>query len=153
MGSLRIYNSRIPFISFTVNVDQDVNEPWPLEVYGHDGVATNVTMEPGDMVLYESHSVIHGRPFPLNGDFYANIFVHFEPLGPKNEALENYDAELDLPPYLIPDGQWYSQWKKEHKKGWYEETFDVQKAADMGDLLVLETIAESYPEDLEVRCI
>jgi hypothetical protein len=80
-----------------------VDEPWPLEVYGHNGKATNVTMEPGkvlmkvvliykfdciyhydlctlsslndcscdksmsifinlgDMVLYESHSVIHGR--------------------------------------------------------------------------------------------
>ena len=30
-----------------VQVDQDVDEPWPLEVYGHDGTATNVTMEPG----------------------------------------------------------------------------------------------------------
>jgi hypothetical protein len=28
-----------------------VDEPWPLEVYGHDGKAVNVTMEPGDMVL------------------------------------------------------------------------------------------------------
>ena len=87
-----------------VQVDQDVDEPWPLEVYGHDGIARNITMEPGtlmvyfgtirrmqtlflilsptyipcvcvcvycflrlnieysgDMVLYESHSVIHGR--------------------------------------------------------------------------------------------
>lgn len=33
-----------------VNVDQEVDEPWPLEVYGHDGVAVNVTMAPGDMV-------------------------------------------------------------------------------------------------------
>jgi len=38
-------------------------------------------MEPGDLVLYESHSVIHGRPFPFEGDHYANIFVHFEPTG------------------------------------------------------------------------
>ena len=65
-----------------VNVDQDVNEPWPLEVYGHDGVAINITMEPGDMVLYESHSVIHGRPFPLNGNYYAvsyflTCLIHF----------------------------------------------------------------------------
>jgi hypothetical protein len=30
-----------------VQVDQDVDVPWPLEVYGHDGKATNVTMEPG----------------------------------------------------------------------------------------------------------
>ena len=39
---------------------QDVDEPWPLEVIGHDGKAYNVTMEPGDLVLYESHSIIHG---------------------------------------------------------------------------------------------
>jgi hypothetical protein len=29
---------------------------WP----GHDGIATNITMLPGDLVLYESHSVLHG---------------------------------------------------------------------------------------------
>jgi len=32
----------------------------PLEVIGHDGKAVNVTMEPGDLVLYESHSILHG---------------------------------------------------------------------------------------------
>ena len=57
-------------------------------------------MVPGDMILYESHSVIHGRPFPLNGSHYANVFVHFEPIGPKDEsALDLYDPEFDLPPY------------------------------------------------------
>ena len=38
-----------------------MDEPWPLEVIGHDGKAHNVTMEPGDLVLYESHSVLHGK--------------------------------------------------------------------------------------------
>ena len=77
---------------------QDVDEPWPLEVYGHDGKATNVTMEPGDMVLYESHSVIHGRPFPLKGRFMANIFVHFEPIGHSlrhNVKLEEEAADVN----------------------------------------------------------
>jgi len=50
---------RLPLVSSAIiNVAQDVDEPWPLEVIGHDGKAKNVTMEPGDMVLYESHSVI-----------------------------------------------------------------------------------------------
>jgi hypothetical protein len=56
-------------------VQQDVDDPWPLEVIGHDGKAENVTMMPGDMVMYESHSVLHGRPFPLKGRFMANIFI------------------------------------------------------------------------------
>jgi hypothetical protein len=42
-------------------------------VIGHDGKATNVTMEPGDLVLYESHSVLHG--VSLNGE----VCCMFEP--------------------------------------------------------------------------
>lgn len=32
-------------------------------------------------LLYEGASVIHGRPYPLNGQFYSNVFIHFEPVG------------------------------------------------------------------------
>ena len=33
---------RLPFVtSAIINVDQDVDEPWPLEVIGHDGIAHN----------------------------------------------------------------------------------------------------------------
>ena len=53
---------RLPLISSAIiNVDQDVDEPWPLEVIGHDGIARNITMLPGDLVLYESHSILHGE--------------------------------------------------------------------------------------------
>jgi prolyl 4-hydroxylase len=39
---------RLPLVSSAIiNVAQDVDEPWPLEVIGHDGRARNVTMEPG----------------------------------------------------------------------------------------------------------
>ena len=52
---------RLPLVSSAIiNVDQDLDEPWPLEVVGHDGKAHNVTMLLGDLVLYESHSVLHG---------------------------------------------------------------------------------------------
>jgi len=105
--------------SSTVNVDQDVDEPWPLEVYGHDGKATNVTMEPGDMVLYESHSVIHGRPFPLKGNYYANVFIHFEPVGSLDPNAEStYDPQIDLPPYLIAGSQWEAEWRRINPDGW-----------------------------------
>merc|ERR1712038_1549420 len=79
---LATHVDRLPLVSSAiVNVAQDVDEPWPIEVIGHDGRAHNVTMEPGDMVLYESHSVLHGRPFPLKGRYFANVFIHFEPTG------------------------------------------------------------------------
>lgn len=58
---LATHVDRLPLVSSAIiNVDQDVDEPWPLEVIGHDGKAHNVTMLPGDLVLYESHSILHG---------------------------------------------------------------------------------------------
>jgi prolyl 4-hydroxylase len=48
-------------ISAILNVAQEIDdgeEGWPLEVIGHDGVAVNVTMKPGEMILYESASVV-----------------------------------------------------------------------------------------------
>lgn len=32
------------------------------------------------MLLYESAKILHGRQFPLDGDFYDNLFVHFHPI-------------------------------------------------------------------------
>lgn len=84
---------RLPLISSCIiNVDQDVDEPWPIEVYDHDGRAHNVTMEPGDMVLYESHTVLHGRPFPMKGRAYANLFVHYQPID--HEEVNARDRQL-----------------------------------------------------------
>jgi prolyl 4-hydroxylase len=73
---------RLPLVaSAMICVAQDVDVPWPTEIYDHSGHAHNVTMEPGDMLLFESHSVVHGHPFPLQGRFQAMIFIHFEPTG------------------------------------------------------------------------
>ena len=133
---------RLPLVSSAIiNVAQDVDEPWPLEVIGHDGKAHNVTMEPGDMVLYESHSVIHGRPFALKGRFFANIFVHFEPTG---HTLRHHNHETDagedvdqkykdaiarssgghetgdndgLPSYIIPGTPEEDHWRATHPNG------------------------------------
>ena len=36
-----------------------------------------VYLKPGEMVLYESAKVPHGRQFPLEGEYYDNMLVHF----------------------------------------------------------------------------
>jgi len=138
---LATHVDRLPLVSSAIiNVAQDVDEPWPLEVYGHDGKAVNVTMEPGDMVLYESHSVLHGRPFPLKGRFMANIFIHFEPVGHSlrhnaeqarglDEAHEKYRESLSrgiggheneadgLPSYIVPGSPEETHWRQTHPGG------------------------------------
>ena len=67
----------LPLISScTINVAQDVDEPWSIELYSHDGKAYSVSMEPGKMLLAESHTVLHGRPFPLKGRYYLSTIAH-----------------------------------------------------------------------------
>ena len=88
-------------LSAIINVAQDVDEPWPLELINHEGVAVNVTMEQGDMILYESHSILHGRPYPLQGRYYANVFLHFQPvdvsLRKTSSAKELFERALEHP--------------------------------------------------------
>jgi len=96
-------------ISAIVNVAQDVDEDWPLEVIAHDGNAHNLTLEPGEMILYESHSVIHGRPFPLRGRYYANVFIHFEPLG---HGLKNEQTHAKVDLSILYQQAWEKQQSK-----------------------------------------
>ena len=66
-------------ISGIINVDQDVEEPYALQIVNHQGVEHNITMDPGEIVLYEGATCSHGRRIPLKGKYYANLFVHFRP--------------------------------------------------------------------------
>mmetsp|Transcript_14180 Transcript_14180/g.20251 ORF Transcript_14180/g.20251 Transcript_14180/m.20251 type:complete len:520 (+) Transcript_14180:159-1718(+) len=143
---LATHVDRLPLVSSAIlNVAQDVDEPWPIEVIGHDGMAYNITQEPGDMVLYESHSLLHGRPFPLVGRSYANVFIHFEPVGhslrhgqgtdtnsttsidnqykqasqKKVGGHETHAHEEGLPTYILPFTPEADHWKQQHPEGWH----------------------------------
>lgn len=67
-------------ISAIINVGQKVEQPWPLDIMDHRGTHHKILMKPGDLVWYESATVLHGRVEPLQGDYYDNIFVHFVPI-------------------------------------------------------------------------
>ena len=142
---------RVPLVSSgIVNVAQDVDEPWPLEVYDRNGHAVNITMEPGDMILYESHSLIHGRPFPLRGRFYANIFIHFEPYDGWDDARDKTklgDNTGDLPPYILPGSPEEKRYREDNPNGWFKDYAEgdeppVGEWAAMGNLKKLKHIAE-----------
>jgi prolyl 4-hydroxylase len=68
-------------VSSTICVDHALDAPWPLSVVDIDGHLDQVHTEPGELVLYEGTRLAHGRPYPLKGDFYAGIFVHYHPAG------------------------------------------------------------------------
>lgn len=148
---------RLPLVSSAIiNVAQDVDEPWPLEVIDRFGNAVNVTMEPGDMVLYESASTIHARPYPLKGRFFASIFIHFEPTGrPLYDdgsvaAIDHLDPKI--PPYMLPNSSWADQYKEKNPYGWkrtspsaprlYSNAREPHIAAATGDIQTLQRIVQ-----------
>jgi len=66
-------------ISAILQVSQDVDEPWGLQIHNHAGQETEMLLQPRDLVLYESASCIHARETRMRGRHYANAFIHFRP--------------------------------------------------------------------------
>jgi prolyl 4-hydroxylase len=140
---------RNPLItSCIINVAQDVDEDWPLEVIDRQGRAVNVTMQPGDMVLYESHSLIHARPFPLKGRFFANTFVHFEPMVDESDS--------GLPHYIMEGSKWAENWftnnpgGKQHSPSVTTLQTIAHSAARAGDIDTLLEIAQEDSKTLHM---
>ena len=67
-------------VSSTITIAREVDEPWPFRIEDHAGEIHDMIIEPGEMVFYEGAYLRHGRPQPLNGNYFANIFVHYAPV-------------------------------------------------------------------------
>jgi prolyl 4-hydroxylase len=67
-------------ISAIINVDQVVDEDWPLIIEDNYYRKHHVFLNPGEVIFYESARLDHGRPLPLKGNKFANIFCHFMPV-------------------------------------------------------------------------
>jgi prolyl 4-hydroxylase len=66
-------------ISAIIHLDDASDKPWNLYIEDHHFRPHNVTMEYGDIVLYESTTCLHGRPEPFEGESHCNMYVHFKP--------------------------------------------------------------------------
>ena len=79
-GEMQVHRQRATHIASAVlQIAQDVDEGWPLEILDHHGNAALIYLQPGEMVLYEGASFKHGRPMRFKGNMFANIFTHFAP--------------------------------------------------------------------------
>lgn len=66
-------------ISSTICVDHRLNKPWPFYIEDIDGHGHEIVLHSGEMIFYESARLKHGRPYPLDGEYYAALFVHYTP--------------------------------------------------------------------------
>jgi prolyl 4-hydroxylase len=79
---LKSHRDRIEthIIGAIINVDQEVNQDWPLVIEDNYYREHHVLLKPGEMLFYESARLKHGRPIPLNGQSFTNIFCHLKPV-------------------------------------------------------------------------
>ena len=64
---------------FFIQIDQKVDINWPLNLIDLKGKKQKIFLRPGEMLLYESAKVMHGRQEPFDGEYFDNVFVHFQP--------------------------------------------------------------------------
>ena len=80
-ASLGLHVDKLPshILSVIFQVDQKVDQPWPLNIIDHNNQSQSIFLKPGEMLIYEGAKLPHGRQFPLHGEFYDNVFLHFYP--------------------------------------------------------------------------
>ena len=66
-------------IGVIINIAQEVEKDWPLEIEDHQGKKHLLILKPGEIILYESALLDHGRPSPLEGKKFVNVFCHYMP--------------------------------------------------------------------------
>jgi len=66
-------------VSAIIHLSDVSDKPWNLYIEDHHFRPHNVTMEYGDIVLYESTTCLHGRPTPFEGESHCNMYIHFKP--------------------------------------------------------------------------
>jgi prolyl 4-hydroxylase len=54
----------------------------------------------------------------MRGRFYANAFLHFEPIGPLDGDAPLQLGENGAPPYIVPGSIWEKEWKQDNPNGW-----------------------------------
>ncbi len=71
-------DSKTSIVSVIINIEQLVNQPWPLLITDHNYREHRMLLSPGDMLFYESAKLNQGRPVALDGDEFADLYIHYQ---------------------------------------------------------------------------
>jgi prolyl 4-hydroxylase len=75
-SKIRMHRDRLDLnIGAILQIDQ-WGEPWPLDIEDHDGKKHEILLSAGEMVVYESSRISHGRLKEFNGIYYTNLLFH-----------------------------------------------------------------------------
>lgn len=87
----------------------------------------------------------------------ANVFIHFEPIGPVDGEIE-YGTN-DLPPYVIPGSLEESNWRSRNPNGhkimksesYTKGSTEAHRAAIVGHMRDLKTYVEAHEDSVNAR--
>ena len=66
-------------LSAIIHITHNSDKGWPLTVWDHKNKKHDVYLDDSiNLVLYESITLMHGRPYEHKGDSFVNIFIHFK---------------------------------------------------------------------------
>ena len=103
--NMHLDNSNTHIISCILHIDHDpMSQPWPIILEDYHGNTVEVMLESGDMLLYESSKVYHGRPKPFQGSWYTSLFLHYYPANWDANKIV-LDTHYRIPPtwnHVIP---------------------------------------------------
>lgn len=75
-SKIRMHRDRLDLnIGAILQIDQ-WGEPWPLDIEDHNGKKHEILLSAGEMVVYESSRISHGRLKEFNGIYYTNLLFH-----------------------------------------------------------------------------
>lgn len=78
-ATLQLHRDRIEthVVGAILNIHQETDEDWALEIDDHSYKRHSIVLRPGEMLLYEGAKLLHGRPTPFRGKCFVNHFCHF----------------------------------------------------------------------------
>jgi len=92
-------------IASILHVDHsEDSEPWPIVLEDFQGRTHEIVMEPGDLLLYESAKVYHGRPKKFSGSWYCSVFTHYSPEDWDRENF-HWEGHFGVPPNWFVDSE------------------------------------------------
>jgi prolyl 4-hydroxylase len=96
----------------------------------------------------------------MKGRYFANIFVHFEPIGSFRKDKNDFTTEnkfpkeslesilTGLPPYVVPGSPWESEWRTKNPEGWKLYHNNIILGIQKNDLRIIDNLYIQNPESV-----
>jgi hypothetical protein len=86
-------------ISVLFHIDSSYDaQPWPVYIEDFEGRTHEISLTPGDILLYEGAKCFHGRPKKSNGSWHATMVARFYPSDGWSDTDYNRESWYAVPP-------------------------------------------------------